>query len=108
MKWVNRLMILIDLIVGPLGLYKEIYNVRARDSYTCPTPYGEYRLSDSCWFSAWAFYCVLPAAAANLLRNVRFVRIGNHHRPLARSYSLRQVAVRDIIAVTLGCPQDNP
>src|ERR1700722_19128544 len=48
-------MILIDLIVlivivvdlGPLGLYVEIYNVRARDSYTCPTPYGEYRLSDN-------------------------------------------------------------
>ena len=47
MKWVDRLMILIDLVdLGPLGLYVEIYNVRARDSYTCPTPYGEYRLSD--------------------------------------------------------------
>ena len=52
MKWVDLLMILIDLMVvlidlGPRGLYEEIYNVRARDSYTCPTPYGEYRLSDN-------------------------------------------------------------
>ena len=45
-------------------------------------------------YRGWAFCCVLPATTANLLQNVRFMRIANHHRTilLPRSHSLQQIA----------------
>jgi len=49
--------------------------------------YGFYNLH-----STQAFCCILPVYAAILLRNVRFVRIANHHILLPAPYSSQQVA----------------
>ena len=40
-------------------------------------------------YRGWAFCCVLPATTANLLQNVRFMRIAIL---LPRSHSLQQIA----------------